>query len=389
MTERLYYTDSYMREFEARVVAQGDEGRRIYLDRTAFYPTSGGQPFDTGLLGGVEVLDVVDENDSVAHLLATPLGAERVRGEIDWTRRFDHMQQHTGQHLLSAVIEDLFGHPTVSVHFGRDSSTLDLGADAFTAAQVEVAEERANAVAVENRPVEVSFEDAATAAGLRKSSAREGSLRIVTIRDLDRSACGGTHVRSTGEIGAILLGRTERVKKQVRLEFVCGARAVRRARRDRELLARIASPLSASAAELPELLEAQRSELKDTAGARRAAEEELDRYRARELYEASIARPSGLRMVVVRNEPGGLERLRGLARSVSALAGAVFVGTLEQPPTVLLATSESSSVDAGAELKRALGEVGGRGGGNQRLAQGSAPAPALEAVVRTLETLGR
>ena len=192
MTERLYYTDSYIREFEARVVARSDEGRRIYLDRTAFYPTSGGQPFDTGWLGGVEVLDVVDENDRVAHLLASPLGAERVRGEIDWTRRFDHMQQHTGQHLLSAVIEELFGHPTVSVHFGRDSSTLDLGADAFTAAQVEVAEERANAVAVENRPVEVSFEDASTAAGLRKSSAREGTLRIVTIRDLDRSACGGT-----------------------------------------------------------------------------------------------------------------------------------------------------------------------------------------------------
>jgi alanyl-tRNA synthetase len=388
MTERLYYTDSYLREFEARVVDRADDGRRVYLDRTAFYPTSGGQPFDTGRLGGVNVLDVADEDDRIAHVLAGPLAEERVRGEVDWERRFDHMQQHTGQHLLSAVIEDLFGYGTVSVHFGRETATLDLATESFTADQATAAEDRANAVAVENRAVEVSFEHPAAATGLRKASTREGTLRIVSIRDLDRSACGGTHVRLTGEIGAILLGRIERVKKQVRLEFLCGARALRRARADRELLARLAAPLSASADELPTLLDAQRAELKETAAARRVAEEELDRYRARELYEAATPGGSGLRTVVVRGGTGGLDRLRGLARSVTALPGAVFVGAIGDPPTVLLATSEDSGIDAGAALKQALGEVGGRGGGNQRVAQGSAPAAALEAVIRALEPPG-
>ncbi len=389
MTERLYYTDSYLREFEARVVDRADDGRRIYLDRTAFYPTSGGQPFDTGWLGGVEVRDVAEEDDRIVHLLAAPLAQDSVRGEVDWVRRFDHMQQHTGQHLLSAVIEDLFGYATVSVHFGRETSTLDLDSESFTAEQAIAAEDRANAVAVENRAVEVSFEDAATAAGLRKATSREGTLRIVTIRDLDRSACGGTHVRATGEIGAILLGRTERVKKQIRLEFLCGGRAVRRARADRELLVRLAGPLSAAPEELPALLDAQRAELKDTAAARRAAEEELDRYRSRELYEAATQGPSGIRTIVVRAEPGGLDRLKSLARSVTALPGAVFIGAIVEPPTALLATSEDSGIDAGTALKRALGEVGGRGGGNQRMAQGSVPAPALEAVLRGLEPLGR
>src|SRR3954462_5788992 len=126
VTERLYYTDAYLTVFDAAVVGRADGGHRVYLDRTAFYPTSGGQPLDTGRLGGVEVVDVVDEGDRVAHLLAAPAPGERLEGAVDWPRRFDHMQQHTGQHLLSAVIADRFGHATVSVHFGRESATLDL-----------------------------------------------------------------------------------------------------------------------------------------------------------------------------------------------------------------------------------------------------------------------
>ncbi len=389
MTQRLYYTDAYLREFDASVVERAGEGRRIYLDRTAFYPTSGGQLFDTGRLGGVEVLDVADEGDRIAHVLAGPLPDDRVVGEVDWPRRFDHMQQHTGQHLLSAVIEDLFGYATVSVHFGKDGSSLDLAAEALTPDQVVAAEERANAVAVENRAVEVTFEEATRASNLRKASAREGPLRIVTIHDLDRSACGGTHVRSTGEIGPILLVRTERAKKQVRLEFLCGGRAVRRARADRDLLARLAAPLSAAPEELPTLLDAQRAELKDAAAVRRAAEEELDGYRSRELYAVAAPSASGIRTIVVRAEPGGVDRLRGLARAVTGLPRAVFLGMIADPAAVLLATSEDSGIDAGAELKRALGQVGGRGGGNARVAQGSAPGPALEAVIEQLQLLGR
>ncbi len=237
MTERLYYHDAYLTRFDAAVVGRDDDGRRIYLDRTAFYPTSGGQPFDTGRLGGVSVVDVVDEGDRIAHLLAGPVAGERVAGEVDWPRRFDHMQQHTGQHLLSAVIADRFGAATVSVHFGRESSTLDLEAASFTHDQAVEAEALANVAVTENRPVRVSFEAAATAAGLRKAPDREGTLRIVTIEGLDRSACGGTHVRATGEIGLVAIRKVERVKQLVRLEFYCGTRAARRTRVEADLLA--------------------------------------------------------------------------------------------------------------------------------------------------------
>lgn len=383
MTERLYYQDAYLAAFQATVLERADDGRRLYLDRTAFYPTSGGQPHDTGRLGGVEVVDVVDEGERIAHLLAAPVPAGPVRGEVDWARRFDHMQQHTGQHLLSAVLEDLYGFHTVSVHFGQDASTLDLDTPAITPEQVAAAETRANLVATENRPVSIGFEDAAAAAGLRKPSDRTGPLRIVTIRDLDRSACGGTHVRATGEIGAILIRKVERVRKAVRLEFVCGTRAVRRARADQELLARLAAQYSAAPDELPALLEAQRAELKEAVAGRREAEAQLDRYRAAELYAGAAPDAAGLRRIVVREERG-IDRLRGLAQAVAALPRAVFVGVAESPPGLLVAASEDSGRDAGAMLRSALAPAGGRGGGTPRLAQGTVGAEALERVVEAV-----
>ena len=164
MTERLYYTDAYLTRFSARVTRRAEDGRRITLDRTAFYPTSGGQPHDRGSLGGVPVVDVVSEDEGIAHLLAEPLPSEEVEGMVDWPRRFDHMQQHTGQHLLSAVFADRFGYDTVSVHFGPDYATLDLSTEVVSPEQLREAEARANALITENRPVRVSFEDAAVAA---------------------------------------------------------------------------------------------------------------------------------------------------------------------------------------------------------------------------------
>ena len=387
MTFRLYYTDAYLHDFDAAVVDQAEGGRRIYLDRTAFYPTSGGQPHDVGVLGGAPVLDVVDEGERVAHLLAEPLEAAAVHGAIDWPRRFDHMQQHTGQHLLSAVLHELFGRATTAVHFGRESATLDLDTPDLEHARVVEAEVRANQIVTENRAVEVSFEEAGEAAGLRKASAREGTLRIVTIRDLDRSACGGTHVRATGEIGPILIRKSERVKKNVRLEFLCGGRAVRRARADLDLLARLAGQFSAAPEELPALMDAQRAELKASSAARRELEEGLAGYRARELYEAAPA--GGTRRIVVREAQGPIERLRPLAQALGAMANVVFVGWTAEPPALLLSTSADSGVDAGATLRGALTAVGGRGGGNARLAQGTAPSVgAVERAVAAIVPAG-
>jgi alanyl-tRNA synthetase len=390
MTLRLYYTDAYLRDFDAAVVERSGDGRRVYLDRTAFYPTSGGQPFDTGLLGGIEVLDVVDEDDRIAHVLARPLGdVPRVTGEVHWHRRFDHMQQHTGQHLLSAVLHDLLGHDTVSVHFGGDASTLDLDTTALDHERLVEAERRANELVVENRPVEVSFEEAAGAVGLRKAPARQGTIRIVTIRDLDRSPCGGTHVRATGEIGPILVTRSERVKKNVRLEFLCGTRAVRRVREDLDLLAGLAGQLSAAPRDLPALLEAQRAELKRAAAAHRETEEQLSGLRARDLYAATAPDGSGRRWVVVREEAGPIERMRSLAQAVTGMARAMFVGWTVQPPALLVAASADAGIDAGATLRSALERVGGRGGGNPRMGQGTAPSsPALEAAIAAIAAGG-
>ncbi len=385
MTERLYYTDAYAAEFEASVVERGDAGRRVYLDRTAFYPTSGGQPHDLGRLGGVLVVDVVEEGERIAHVLAEPLGgAARVDGRVDWARRFDHMQQHTGQHLLSAVLADRFGFATVSVHFGPETSTLDLDTPTIEAAQIIAAEARANEVVWEQRPVEVTFENAASAGGLRKPTDRGGTIRVVTIRDLDRSACGGTHVRSTGEIGAVVIRRIERVRKAVRLEFVCGGRALRRARADQELLARLAAQCSAAPDELPAILETQRAELKAAAAARREAEEALAHYRARELYDATAPGADGVRRALVR-EGTALEAMRALAQAFTALPRAVLVAVVPAPPAVLMAASADAGVDAAATLKAALAAAGGRGGGSPRLAQGTVADPAgLDHVVTAL-----
>ncbi len=386
MTTRLYYTDPYLTSFSAAVVEAAESGRRVYLDQTAFYPTSGGQPNDLGTLGGVAVVDVVDESDRVAHLLAAPLAGARVSGAVDWKRRFDHMQQHTGQHLLSAVLADLFGSATVSVHFGAEASTLDLEAGSLAAEQVRQAELKANAVIAENRPVTVGFEDAATATGLRKASERTGSLRIVTIADLDRSACGGTHVRATGEIGALLIRRVERVKQLVRVEFLCGSRAIRRARADFDLLSGVAAGSSAAIEEVPAIVDGLRDQLKTAQAMKRGLAEQVNRYRAAELVSAASPGPDGVRRILEQPAGATVEDLRGLAQVVTTHPRVLFGGIVAQPATLLLASSADAGLDAAALLREVLGKLGGRGGGTARMAQGGVPS--LEGLPEVLRALG-
>ena len=374
-TTRLYYTDSYLSRFDAHIAEVAADGRRVYLDRTAFYPTSGGQPHDLGTLGDFAVVDVVDEGDRIAHVLASPFtGAQDVRGIVDWERRFDHMQQHTGQHLLSAVLEELFGHHTVSVHFGRDYSSLDLDVESLSGERIARAEQRANEIVAENRPVTTSFEEASQATGLRKASDREGTLRIVEIDGIDRSACGGTHVRATGEIGVILLRRAERVKKAMRVEFVCGLRAARRARADFDALSRIASSLSAALDDAPSLVAAQTEQLRVAENERRRQERKLATFRARALYEAATPDARGVR--VVRQSATTMDELRALAQGMTSLAKAAFVGTVAEPPSLLVAASEDTGVDAGRVLREVVTRLGGRGGGSPRVAQGTVPGSA-------------
>lgn len=383
MTDRLYYQDSYLTEFRACVVDASPEQLRIYLDRTAFYPASGGQPFDTGKLGGVDVIEVVDEDGRIAHVTSAPVAAKEVAGVIDWRRRFDHMQQHTGQHLLSAVLVELFDAPTASFHLGAESSTIDI-ARTLDAGQIRAAERRANEIVYENRPVSVSYHHSSEDLGLRKPTEREGEVRIVSIQDLDRSACGGTHVRATGEIGPILIRKLDRIRGSLRIEFLCGLRAAERARSDFEALSTVARTFSSPLDDVPSLVEAQRERLLEAERAHRRLAAELAQARGRELYTSTAASPDGIRRIL-RRVATMSDHLRAEAQSFTADAKAVFLAVGDDPPALMLAASADSGVHAGNVLKSALTTAGGRGGGSATMAQGSLPSKAsLEEVSRTL-----
>ena len=383
MTERLYYRDSYLTEFRARVVDASPDHTRIYLDRTAFYPTSGGQPFDTGQLGGLAVVEVIDEGDRIAHVLSDPLTQPEVDGRIDRARRFDHMQQHTGQHLLSAVLVELFDAPTVSFHLGADACTIDI-ARALDPGQLREAERRANQVVCENRAVTIGFQHSSEDLGLRKPTEREGEVRIISIQNLDRSACGGTHVRATGEIGPILLRKIDRVRGNLRIEFLCGGRAIARARADFEALSKIAHVFSAPLDDTPAFVEAQREKLQEADRNRRRLATELAQANGRALYGETAPGADGIRRILRRLESLS-EESRAEAQSFISAGPAIFLAVAENPPSVLLAASKDSGIHAGDLLKRVLLEAGGRGGGNAVLAQGSLPSKEVfDQMVRAL-----
>jgi alanyl-tRNA synthetase len=382
MTERLYYYDCYLREFRAKVVDSSDGGRRVYLDRTAFYPTSGGQPFDLGTLGGVGVREVIDEDDRIAHLLEAPLVGAEVEGVIDWDRRYDHMQQHTGQHLLSAVLDELFKIRTVSFHLGSEISTIDVEAPALTAGHLERAEDRCAEIVAEARPVLITFEDAASDLELRKASTRTGTLRIVSMEGVDRSACGGTHVRTAAEIGMVLTGKLEKIRGITRVEFVCGKRALRRAQADNRLVASIGRALSVPPEQTPELLAAllEKNKALEKTGQRRATE--LARREGADLYAAIAPGADGTRFTTQRGPID--DAMRARAQAFVAGQKSVFLAVCDQPPSLLLAASVDSGIHAGDRIKAAVTASGGRGGGNQQLAQGSVPDTAALAQAEAL-----
>ncbi len=367
-TERLYYTDSTLLSFDARVLRA--EGHTAVLDRTAFYPTSGGQPFDTGTLGGARVLNVEDNDDGeVIHTLDRALIAETVHGEVDRARRMDHMQQHTGQHLLSAVFVELFKYQTVSFHLGDDSATIDLATPSVTDVQMAQAEERSNTLVFECRVVTVSFKDRDEVAGLRKETKREGEIRLIEIAGVDLSACGGTHVRNTGEIGAIVLRRVEKVKQGTRIEFACGHRAVRWARRDFAALTRAATLYTAKPHDLPDLVAKKIEESKGLERERKHLQESVAGYEAIGMYNAAAPNAEGIRVIEkIFDAPADPAYIRTLAAQVARQPKARAVFALRQPPTLIVAQSKDVSADLGAIVK----SLGLRGGGSKDSAQAGA-----------------
>jgi len=388
VTERLYYADGYLREFDARVVncEPDPRGLRVYLDRTAFYPESGGQPSDRGTLAGVPLLDVVDEGDAVAHIVggqaasALTAGAA-VRGVIDWARRFDHMQQHTGQHVLSAAFEHAGGYRTVSFHLGAVVSTIDLDSDRLGRRQIEAAEDLANQMVFEDREVRISFRPAeeANQTDLRKPTRREGDVRLVEIEDFDLSACGGTHVRRTGAIGLIAVRRAERQAQkgaggQTRVEFVCGRRALLAARRDFQTLSEAGRLLSNSPDQVPALVAAQLDELRAVARAREKLTERVAKYRARELCQAAGPRDGWtiVRCVLAEEE---LAEAKKIAHAVASEPAAMaLIGVKGNPTSLYFSQSAGGKRDMGALLKQSVAKFGGKGGGERDFAQGGGVA---------------
>ena len=373
MTTRIYYTDPYCQAFDAHVVRAFDHEARpaVTLDRTAFYPTSGGQPYDVGVLGGVHVVDVVDVDGDVVHVLSSPLPEEAsVHGQIDWTRRFDHMQQHTGQHVLSAALVRVCDAPTVSFHLGSDSSTIDISA-APSAADVERAIDEANRIVWEDRQVTIRFAsgDEAKALPLRKESAREGELRLIEVPDFDLSACGGTHVARTGAIGLIAVTATEKFKGGLRLTFVCGGRALRSLRQLRDAVAGTVRVLSVLPHELPsavEKLQADGKGLRKTISGLQAA---LAVHEANRLLAA--AHPDGGRRVITEiYEDWDAAGLKTIASSLIA-RDPVAVALVTGGPvvSVVVGCAPSLGLDAGAAIKRLTDRFGGRGGGRPDMAQ--------------------
>ena len=378
MNERLYYEDAYRTRFTAQVTERLTlkDISAVRLSRSAFYPTSGGQPHDTGSLNGTVVVDVqVGADGAVLHLLAEPLaeGTERVRGEIGWARRYDHMQQHSGQHLLSQVFYRELGLETVSVHFGDVLNTLDLDGPPLSAQQLAAVETVVNEMVWQDRPIRAYWvsDVEREKVPLRRAPAVEGATRIVEIDKFDWSACGGAHVRRTGEIGLISLLRVEKHRGRSRVHFVCGRRALADAAERRGLLAETAGLLDSSVQDVPELVVKLQEGLRRAERELNARQEALVEYQARELL-AGAETVGSLRLVAQEMADADPALVQNMARALIAEPGVVaLVGCARGGKgTVVFARSEDCSVHVGNLLRDTLREFGGGGGGRPDFAQG-------------------
>jgi len=393
LTDRLYYTDAYCTTFEATVTRALEHGGRpaVVLDRTAFYPASGGQPCDTGRLGAANVVEVVD-GPEIVHVVSSPLAAgSAVTGAIDWARRFDHMQQHTGQHVLSAAFVRLFENATVGFHLGAEASTIDLAREAARR-DVERAVDLANDVMWENRAVSVelvSQEEAARRA-LRKDPAREGPLRLIDIERFDTCPCGGTHVARTGGVGMVAVLGTERLRGGTRLTFVCGGRALEALRTFRDAVTGSVRTLSVPPAELPAAVARLHGDAKDLQKRLRELKTRLAASDGARLLEHARER-GGVRVaveVLSDAEAGDLKTL-ALAATAAGRAAVVLLSSAA-PVAVVVARSDGVALDAGAMLRQLVERFGGRGGGRIDLAQGGGlEATASEVAAAAGEMLAR
>ena len=405
MAERLYYGDSFLTSFDAvvsdiRLVSRtgGEALWQVALDRSAFYPTSGGQPFDKGIFTATSrngaVLEIPieevaeDEQGEVWHYTAKPLVAgTAIHAAIDWKRRLDHMQQHSGQHLLSAIFSRELGAHTVSFHLGDETSTIDLNTATIAHASLERIERLANEAIAQDRAISIKTVSRAEAecllasGQLRKLPEREGEIRLIEIEGVDLNACGGTHLQTTGQIGGLMLRSTEKVRQGLRVEFVCGLRAMAAARRDFGVLTEAAAALSIPASQLPQSIERLLAEAKHSAKERQRLREEIARYEAADsLAKAPVQ--DGLRLVRRQFADHDADYVKLLTSKLASGAATIVLlaSTQEEPASVFFARSAEPKFSCGELMKNALADLGLRGGGSSTMAQGQVPRDALDAL---------
>ncbi len=385
MTLRLYY-DSDALTFDARVIDHDGDPTRVVLDRTAFYPTSGGQPHDTGTLAGVNVVDVIDDDDRVIHVVDAPLQIGAVHGEIDAGRRRDFTVQHTAQHLLSAIAADRFGWDTCSVHFGERHATIELDTSWASNDELRALESACNRIIAAAVPVTISYQDASEAIDLRKPPSRDGVVRIVAIAGIDRSGCGGTHAGNTAQLGMIAINGVERIRGRIRLSYLAGERVLAELHQTAGLLDALAAATTTARAELLDVIPRRLQEGREQQKQVQALQQEVIGHRVSALLADLPGSTEGIRRLTLDAGFGPLDMLRQAASLAVKQPKTVCIAADADTRTVIFATSHDSGIDAGAELKRALADVGGRGGGSATMAQGSVPD--REALDRVAAALG-
>jgi alanyl-tRNA synthetase len=397
-TKRIYYDDAFVREFEAEVLScaeqagNGAKRWRVVLDRTALYPASGGQPDDRGRIGGAAVVEIVDEGEEIAHFLDAPVNPGPVRAQVDWNRRFDHMQQHTGQHLLSAVLQSEFGLETISFHLGEEICTIDLRGAEPSAEKLVAAERATNDIIFEDRPVRVRYatREELQGLGVRKAVDREGVLRIIEIEEADLQPCGGTHVMRTGQIGMVQLRRCAKIRQDWRLEFLCGGRVARAARADYETRRGIAEKLKCSMEEMGPAVEKAVTERDASFKAAKARGERLAELEAEKIVRETAAGSDGVKVVARVLERVDASFVVMLAPAIAAQEKTVALIARRECGHIFFGQHPSVGKDMNALMKKVLSEVGGKGGGTKDFARGGLtdPACAQKSIELALEELG-
>lgn len=368
--KRLYFDDPYRTEFEAEVLERltHDKSPALVLDQTCFYPESGGQPADRGTINGIGVIHVLEEGDRILHLLKSEVSSEKVIGRIDWQRRFDHMQQHAGQHILSQSFYELFQAETLSFHLGEEISTVEIDLSKIKEEEVEKVEKRANTIVFKDREIKSYFisDDQVEKIPLRRPPKKKGLLRIIEVEDYDYSACGGTHPRRTGEVGLIKVLKWERIRDNIRFEFVCGQRTLEDYIWKSRDLRQLSTRLTAHEREVFGSVEKLFADLKGEKRKTRKLWEQIIQYEAKEIIQEAKEK-------IIKNifTEGSREDLRFLALNIIKKAEFVVLYGLkdEKGSHLVLARSDVFDIDLRELVSELSSIIKGRGGGSPSLVE--------------------